>query len=139
MCLDVDCEYDMIRDPIWRTARKEHTCDECRRTIEPRERYWTYVSKEWGADHLDTWRMCAHCRGTIDLGAALTGCPKSYFWDQVHSLEADDGGFVGDIIVNHDLTDAEKFKMLRTVVGRRKQWRRRDGSLLPLPYVDAAA
>lgn len=133
MCLDVECEYDLIGDPTWRTARKPHRCDECSRTVDVGERYWHYAYKEWGASTVDDARLCAHCRMTIELGAALTGCPMSWWFGSVHSLEGDEGGFVGDILVNHDLATRDRYRMLRTVVGRHKQWRRRDGSLLPVP------
>ena len=137
MCLDVDCEYEIISGPDWRKARKPHRCDECRRAIDPGERYYRYAMKEWGERSIREQRMCAHCRSTIEVGAAMTGCPMSWWWEKVHDLEPDEGGFVGDILVNHDLTAAQRAVMLRQVVRRNRGWRRRDGSLYPLPAAPA--
>lgn len=135
MCLDVDDDFGgVMLGSGERKARKEHRCQECGRTIEPGERYryWCHVGGEF-SEGKQTDKMCAHCWGTIDLGARLTGCPRYWFWDKVHDLDPDDGGFVGDILVNHDLAFADRFRMLRTVVARKSQWRRKDGSLFPIP------
>ena len=43
----------------WRTARKAHTCNYCRRTIQPGERYEHYVGKYDG--ELYTWRAHEKC------------------------------------------------------------------------------
>lgn len=116
-----------------RKARTEHKCSECSRVIDAGERYqyWVTVGGDMGG--WTTTKMCAHCWGTIELGAALTGCPKYWYWDMVHDLSPDDGGFVGDILGNHDLDQADRYKVLRTVVGRRCRWRNRRGDLLPVP------
>lgn len=130
MCLDVDFEGNVLREAT-PTARKAHKCDECDRTIEPGEKYRLYVVVSWDSG-FEQWTMCAHCWGTIELGAALTGCPKNWFWGMIHDLGDSDGGYVGDILT-HDLTVSQRMAMLRTVVGRRQKWRDRHGALLPVP------
>lgn len=135
MCLDVEIDHVELSSGE-RRARKAHTCDECNRSIEPGERYqfWSVIEED---GVLRTWKMCAHCHATIEVGAALTGCDRSWFWGEVHNLDPDSGGFVGDILVNHDLTIGEKRRVMRCVLGRRKGWRDRHGALLPVPGVAA--
>lgn len=138
MCLDVDYDDEVKFETHTKPrARKAHKCTECGRSIEAGETYdkWTGLSYEgfW------TTRMCAHCGATITLGCALTGCSRAFYWENVHSLDADEGGFVGDIIVNHDLSVADTVRVLRRVVQRRRQWRRPNGELYPLPQIPVAA
>lgn len=135
MCLDVDAEITVLRDATPK-ARKPHSCSECARTIEPGERYWLSVVINWGyGNDLEEWRMCANCWATIVLGTQLTGCPRNWWWDKIHDLDPDDGGFVGDILHHPGLTRANRLSMLRTVAGRRRQWQHRDGTLMT-PIID---
>ena len=139
MCLDGD--YDdppRVEHASTPTARKEHRCSECSRIIAPGERYWRWAGLDYCGDPFVS-KMCAHCRATIDLGVALTGCPRFWFWEQIHELDPDDGGFVGDILANHELSIADTVRMLRRVVQRRRQWRRPNGELYPLPQIPVAA
>jgi len=131
MCLDVDVEHDLIRaaDP---KARKPWQCEECNRTIEPGERYHLEVVAPWGEGRIAEYRLCVHCDGTLNLGVAFTGCPKSWYFGFIHDLNEEAASFVADIL-RHDLTGSQRISMLRTVVGRRRLWRRADGSLLPVP------
>jgi hypothetical protein len=132
MCLYVDLDDRRDLDNGERRARTEHRCDECKRRIEPGEsyRYWTILDE----DGVRTEKMCAHCWGTIELGASFTGCPKNWYWGSVHELD-EEMGFVGNILKDfgHHLSFAQEFQVLRTVAGRKRQWRRADGSLLPVP------
>lgn len=138
MCLCVDDETITLRSGVVNRARTPHQCDECCRLIDPGEsyHYWVVVDPYYG-DGLTTQKMCAHCWGTLDLGVAFTGCDRAWWWDKIHDLDPDDGGFVGDIIHNHDLTVGQMRAMIRCVRGRRRQWRKADGSLLPVPQVAA--
>lgn len=135
MCLYVENE-DTLLSSGTRRARIAHKCDECRRTIDPGEtyRYWTSISAE--GDGIGTQKMCAHCWNTIELGAAFTGCPKAWWWEQIHDLSAyDEGGFVADILRNEEhttLTTSQKRAMIRCVRGYRRRWRDKHGNLLPL-------
>lgn len=140
MCLDVD--YDEESELIehgFHVARKAHECGECHRQIERGERYRYWKLKDGWSGKLTDERMCPHCWATIELGSAITGCPKFFYWGLVHDRIADDGGFVGDIIINHDLSVADRVRMLRRVVQFRRQWRRPNGELYPLPAIPVAA
>lgn len=134
MCLDVDYSDSLTLDSGVRRARKAHTCMECRRQIEPGETYHYWTTKDLEYDRgVETQKMCAHCWGTIDLGCALTGCPPAWYWTMLFDL-GDDGGFVGDIL-GHDLvlSKAGRFAMLRAHVAGKRGWKRKDGTLYPVP------
>lgn len=133
MCLDVDAEVTLLCESTHK-ARKTHICTECSWTIEQGERYRLWVVDNWGDNGFEQWKMCANCYATIKLGCYLTGCPEAWWWDMVHDL-GDEGGFVGDILDHPGLTRADRLSMLRTVVGRRRNWRHRDGSLME-PIID---
>lgn len=132
MCLYVEYEGELFSEGE-RKARKTHTCKECEREIEPGERYRFWVVKDEDDRSPHTDKMCGHCWGTIELGAAITGCPKSWFWGEVHSLD-EEMGFVGNIIHDegHSLTPKQKQAMLDTVEGRGVGWRVA-GVLMPVP------
>jgi hypothetical protein len=134
MCIYVDDDMRTHLASGERRARKPHQCQECKRTIDPGEtyRYWTVIDQEYGTGP-ETEKMCAHCYNTIDLGASFTGCPRAWYWDQVHDLKDYEGGsFVADILREHTLTTSQARAMIRCVRGRRRQWRDADGNLLPL-------
>lgn len=133
MCLYVD--YDGSWEDFGsgsHVARVDHKCLECNRTITPGERYHWWKGVYDGDFQMS--KMCAHCWGTIELGAGLTGCPKQWNWEYVHDLDMEIG-FVGNCLEDegHDLGQADRYRLLRTVIGRRQQWRTRTGDLLPLP------
>lgn len=134
MCLDVDNEDWLVLADGERRARKEHACKECGRVIERGETYQYWTGIEYG-EAPETHKMCAHCWETIDYGARLTGCPRAWWWEKVHDLDPDEGGFVGDIIANHDLTFADEMRLLRRCVQRKRKWRRHDGTLYPIASV----
>lgn len=135
MCLLID-DLSEYLETVWRTARIEHRCDECRRTIDPGETYQRHVQIFEG--DFSAHKMCAHCRATVAVGSALTGCPEQWIWGMVHSLDEEEG-FVGNILYDegHDLSERERALMLATVEGRRCQWRYWDGALWPVPAVPA--
>lgn len=133
MCLYVDTDdYWTHLDSGEHRARVEHKCNECSRVIDPAEtyQYWTGLSD---GDFVMS-KMCAHCWGTIELGSKLTGCPKNWFWSFIHDLDPE-MGFVGNCLGDegHDLGQADRYRLLRTVIGRRRKWRTRSGDLLPIP------
>lgn len=135
MCLYVENDEWTPLASGTRRARIAHKCYECNRVIEPGEtyHYWTGVDDNWG--RIETYKGCAHCIATIDLGCALTGCDRGWYWDKIHDLDPDDGGFVGDVLVNHHLAFADEFRILRRVLQRRRQWRRPNGELYALPEI----
>lgn len=140
MCLYVENEDDIVQLRAGtRRARKEHRCYECRRTIFPGETYHYWVDVTYG--DLSETKACAHCMATIDLGCALTGCRRAWWWGHIHDALDDEMGFVADIIQNreHNLSFADEVRMLRRVVERRRKWRRPNGELYPLPQIPVAA
>lgn len=133
MCLyidDFDSDFQTLRDG-WRAARTCHWCTECRRRIDPGERYYHQDAVDQLAGGVWTWKMCRHCRAAIRLGAQLTGCPEAWFWDSVWS-EHPDEGFAANVL-DHDLSRAVRFRFLRCVAAARRGWRWHDGSLMPEP------
>src|SRR5579859_3761018 len=116
-----------------RRARKGHRCDECGRKIEPGEKYrfWTSVGGE--LDGFLTMKMCSHCWATIDVGAEIAGCPRNWYWEQVFDLDPDDGGFIGDIIANHDLTRRQTAFMRLLAYRGKRHWHAPNGDLYPIP------
>lgn len=138
MCLYVEDERIHLGSGQ-RRARKQHQCKECGRVIGSGEtyRYWTVIDQEYGGGP-ETEKMCQHCWNTIELGAGFTGCPKAWWWEQVHDLNAyDEGGFVADIVREHTLTVGQRRAMIRCVRGYRKRWRDSNGDLLPLVLAPA--
>lgn len=61
-----DLEAPAVIDETWRTARKAHTCCECRRAITPGERYQE-ISGLWDGD----WRRYRTCEACADLRESL--------------------------------------------------------------------
>lgn len=64
MLISCDCSVDVdvfpeLYDESLKTARKQHACCECRRTIEPKEKYQVITGKwegEWA-----TFKTCLGC------------------------------------------------------------------------------
>jgi hypothetical protein len=132
MCLYIDDndEFEHL-SAGYRKARKEHTCGECRRTIEPGERYWFDTMVEVGYG-IRTEKMCSHCQGVIDVGIALTGCHRSWWYGHVLDWLDENTGFVANIIRNHDLQSGATVRMLRYVALAKRHWKRH-GQLVPIP------
>ena len=132
MCLDIfDEEPTLLLDSGTRRARKEHRCGECRRTIGKGERYQFWVTV---APDIETEKMCAHCWATIDVGAVMAGCPTSWYWGRVFDMDPDNGGFLGDIAVNHELTPRQRaWVRLCCYRGGVRKWRDPSGGLYPVP------
>jgi len=130
MCLWIDDDNGNV---VLRTsapvARKPYECFECYRTIDSGERHFVYHTKADYGFRSD--RLCVHCRATLVAGSRMTGCPERWWVGEMHGLDPNEG-FVGNILGDegHVLTGAQRVTMLRTAVGRRRKWRRADGSLL---------
>jgi len=97
-------------------ARTEHRCDLCARMIQSGETYRRGVAMDGGTAW--TWRECAHCEVLLQWLMridALWGADEGYNSDSVLEWEPD------------NLSD------LRLKACWRRQWTRRDGSLMPAP------
>lgn len=133
MCLYIDDygEFEHLSDG-WRKARKEHRCVECHRTIELGEKYWYDTMVEIGYG-IVTEKMCAHCQGVIDIGVALTGCHRAFWYGEVLNWTDETMGFVANIIRDHELEPGATVRMLRYVALAKRGWRDRAGEFVPVP------
>lgn len=116
MCMiDGAAPYDFEVSEYHR-ARKEHRCEECARTIRPGERYRRTVQKFEG--EVSAWKTCAHCEAAASYllehcNGWVAGCLREDLEEHWPERAAPDRMFLG-----------------RAIVGMRKQWARRDGSLI---------
>lgn len=125
MCMIDGAERYYPETDEWRTARKEHRCGECNRTIRRGERHHVGGGAMEGDWY--THRTCAHCATVREwLRAECSG------W--VYEAVAED-------LLEH-FREGMGIWLGRAVVGMRRQWRRRDGTAMPvmaLPGQDAGA
>lgn len=125
MCMIDDaywCDFEVTEYP---RARKEHRCGECDRTIQRGERYRRTVQKFEG--DVSAWKMCAHCEAAASYlvehcNGYLVGGVREDLEEHWNARVPDDRLFLG-----------------RAIVGMRRRWRRRDGSLMSPPRALAAA
>lgn len=119
-------DYDppeLYEEVVVRSARKEHRCSECGRTIETGESY-LYVFGVWQGSP-NQYKVCRHCN--------VAKC-----W-----LVAECGGFLFEGIEEDIHGHAQEYgsttsaALYRIVVGMRRKWRRRDGGMMPLPGLPA--
>lgn len=96
-------------------ARKPHGCGSCGRTIQPGERYKRGAGMDGTAW---TWKECGHCDVLLEFVLHV-------WWD--------DEEYPPDVIVEWD---PDGLAELRLKVLFRKQWRRADGTLYPLPVIE---
>ena len=94
-------------------ARSCHMCDFCYRTIEPGETYTRTVSVQ---DCICVWKSCTHCEAMIRI------CDIEE-WNLGDGIDRDH--FV-------DLEVRDIFEARCKVMWHRK-WRRKDGTLYPIP------
>lgn len=102
-------------------ARKTYKCDECGRTIVAGERYDRATFIQERGDTAETFRACEHCM------AART-------WLQIVC-----SGWLYNAIREdleehwHESTSYRSLHLGRLIVGMRRHWTRRDGTLMPIP------
>lgn len=119
MCMIADDYVEMLRstDPV---ARKAHRCAECGRTIEVGEQYrnerWVFDGRVSGQ------KTCYHCV-FIARPWLMSNCGGWIY------------GAVYEDIFEHfpDGSSDTPMNVGRIIVGMRRGWRRRDGSLTALP------
>lgn len=118
MCMidDSDGPVEILAQQ-WRTARKQHKCDECYRVIEAGERYYStrYVYDGVITNH----KCCAHC-------------------DVVRQWLADEcGGWlyhgVEEDIREHVAHGDYPLSVARLSIGMQWKWRARSGRMLSIP------
>lgn len=106
----------------WRLATTQHRCQLCGRTIGPGERYFVQTNK--GDDGVYAWKECEHCLSLLRETTALCDC----------DLYGE--GYGPDTVVDWEPVDLRE---LRLKALWRKQWRRKDGTLYPVPEKGAAS
>ena len=106
-----------------RRARKPYRCCECQREISAGEQYEYATGVLNGDDGWLTMRTCQHCAA------------GPYDW-----LERVCGGWLYEGAYE-DLTEhrhelVADIALLRNIVGMRRKWRRRDGTLMAVPALE---
>lgn len=131
MCM-VDGAYDGPNEfsrTTQHTARKEHRCGECHRTIYPGERY-TYASWKFDGDFSSA-KMCRHCSVAADwLNENCGGFLISGIREDIQQHVSDYRG------------DAACVPRLKRIdVGMRRKWKvgygAKRGQLMPIPQMPA--
>lgn len=124
MCMVGDDYVQMLREtkPV---ARKAHRCDECRRDIEPGE---TYINEVWlWEGEMGRGKTCLQCRAAAHwLNIVCSGWCYEAVIDDLYEHVREEPEVVSS-------------KLVRLVRYARRQWRRRDGSLIPESEVAAWA
>lgn len=131
MCLWVDEPSEVLRcsQPI---ARKSHTCGECRRTIDPGEKYHYWACLEEGT--FVEYKMCLHCRASIVVGEQVSGCDSGWYWHEIWNPD-EEMGFIANVLADeHELVPTDRAEIEDLVTAAAKGWRE-DGTLLPVPEV----
>ena len=139
MCLYVDY-YDSdwlpLSDGTVQRCRVEHRCDDCNRTIDVGEGYRWWSGLDYG--RVETVKQCRHCTAVLDVGVAITGCPRAWFTGSMYDRDPEIG-FVANVLHDdgHDLSDAAWQLCESMLAAGRSGWRDPDGALLPVPTAPA--
>lgn len=118
MCMIQDSErFEVWRNTV-RRAQKEHTCCECLRMIQPGESY--HIEAGLLDGHWDDSKTCAHCyRAGSWLLTVCGGHLLAYVHEELQDHWDEDPGY-------HSMW------LGRALVGIRHDWRKKDGTLMPL-------
>ncbi len=118
MCMIDDaepCEFYRETRP---KARKTHRCSSCRRDILPGETYRLQVGKWDGS--MDACKECAHCEAAGEwLIERCNGYPI--------------GAMLEDLSNHWHEEGVREWRLGRLIVSAKRQWKRRDGSMMPVP------
>lgn len=108
----------------YRTARKDHRCYECGRTIARGERHEVHVAvDDYG---ITTCRTCAHCEAAREWLSLVCG---GWLY----------GGVIEDLYEHtREEPDLCGNWLYRTVAAAERQWKRKDGTLLPVRRLPAS-
>lgn len=122
MCMVDDGEgWKVYREEI-RTTRKERKCGECYRPIAIGERYQYAAGLGYDWDRWESFVTCEHC--AAGPCSWLIGECSGYLFHGVY-----------DDLTEHwnEEPDYRQPSLGRLIVGMRRKWRRRDGSLMAVP------
>jgi hypothetical protein len=110
------------RASIERVARREHECSECGRLIHSGETY-EYFRGLWsdGQDEWVTVKTCLHC--VIARGWLMSECGGWIYTEVLDELREH---WEEDTIYRAP-------SLGRLIIGMRRKWQQRDGSLMPVP------
>jgi hypothetical protein len=118
MCMiDYGDGYAITLSAVTYTAKKQHRCNECHRTIEPGEKYLRETNV---FEHRrNTYKTCSHCKVARD-----------WLWNEC-------GGFIwGSVeedIREHVFENYYAMDLARVAMGMQWKWRTPSGKLLPIP------
>jgi len=120
MCLVDEGEgWDFYRDE-WRRCAKPFLCYECSRDVERGERYFYAAGVLAGESRWDVYKLCEQCRA-IACQWLMGQCGGWLYGGVWEDLDGHRGEIVGDLDLG------------RALVGMRRKWRKRDGSLMAVP------
>ena len=113
----------VISDVLIKSARSEHICSLCGRTIRAGE---SYRKARIIGDDPYTWKQCAHCTALLTVA-----CPDSLREDIEWAIDCD--GYNDDTIYEWEpIGPAEKRLKFRF----QRRWSSLDGYLYPVPTAD---
>lgn len=114
------------------TARKEHRCDDCHRTINPGVTYLRIAGASYG--DFWTWKDCRHCAVYRQAVAIID--EDSYYDEDGFNLRdwTDNYGTAADIayLVKNPIKALGYYRIARWFMDR---WQTRDGQMRPVPVL----
>lgn len=124
MCMVDDCEPGEFYRETRPRARKTHKCHECLREIRVGETYRSVATKFDGV--VETTKTCAHCEAAGEwLNERCNGYPIGMMREDLWAHWSDEG--------------IHEMRLGRLIVSVKRGWRRRDGSMMPIPEIKSAA
>ena len=120
MCMVDDGEGWKVYRDEWRRCAKPFRCCECNRDVAAGEPYFYAAGLGNDAFRWETFKMCAHCR-TFAAGWLMGECGGFLFH-----------GVYEDLHEHRTEVDGTDLNLGRAIVGMRRKWRKRDGSLMAL-------
>lgn len=121
MCRVEDAYPWKVFHSEWRTARKAHKCGECRREIEPGERYYYATGITSGYDKWGVFKTCAHCNYAAQW--LMAECNGYLFGGVQEELEEH----------WHEEPLMRSLDLGRRIIGMRRKWRTPTGELVAVP------
>ena len=125
MCMIDDAEQIDFCSQKTHKAKQQHTCSECKRTINVGERYEYSTVKCKGVPGIYVYKTCSHC-----LVAGK--------WLQIHCGSYCFGDIEEELVEHYDEGYRED-NLQKLLIGMRRQWRSfGEEGLLPLPRIERA-